>query len=105
MSTVLTLVYRNNLGDSTNNGVTSGQDSINLHYGPDADLADLNDFPDDDLVLVERRLFGKKAWYAVPIGAYKNNKQTMFGGNFVYTSDSRFPGSAPLPVHDRIENN
>ena len=27
----------------------------------------------------------------------------MFGGNFVYTSDSRFPGRYPIPVHDRYE--
>jgi hypothetical protein len=32
---------------------------------------------------------------------------TMFGGNFVYTTDSRFKelyGSNPIHVHDRIEN-
>lgn len=28
---------------------------------------------------------------------------TMFGGNFVYSSDSRFPFDAPVAVHDRIE--
>ena len=27
----------------------------------------------------------------------------MFGGNFVYTSDSRFPNKYPIPVHDRYE--
>jgi len=34
-------------------------------------------------------------------------KWTMFGGNFVYTSDSRFRelyGNAPVKVHDRIED-
>jgi hypothetical protein len=28
----------------------------------------------------------------------------MFGGNFVYTSDSRFPNKYPIPVHDRWES-
>lgn len=28
----------------------------------------------------------------------------MFGGAFVYTSDSRLPGHAPIPVHDRWES-
>jgi len=28
----------------------------------------------------------------------------MFGGNFIYTSDSRFPSNYPIPVHDRFEN-
>jgi len=27
----------------------------------------------------------------------------MFGGNYIKTSDSRFPMSAPIPVHDRFE--
>lgn len=27
----------------------------------------------------------------------------MFGGNFITTSDSRFPVTAPIPVHDRFE--
>jgi hypothetical protein len=27
----------------------------------------------------------------------------MFGGNFIWTSDSRFPGKHPIPVHDRFE--
>lgn len=27
----------------------------------------------------------------------------MFGGNFIYTSDSRFPAEYPIPLHDRTE--
>lgn len=27
----------------------------------------------------------------------------MFGGNFVYSSDSRFPNDYPISVHDRFE--
>lgn len=27
----------------------------------------------------------------------------MFGGNYISTSDSRFPTTAPIPVHDRFE--
>lgn len=27
----------------------------------------------------------------------------MFGGNFLYSSDSRFPFKYPLPIHDRWE--
>jgi hypothetical protein len=27
----------------------------------------------------------------------------MMGGNFIWTSDSRFPNEYPLPVHDRQE--
>ena len=35
----------------------------------------------------------------------KSNTHSMFGGNFIYTSDSRFPSRAPIQVHDRVENN
>ena len=51
MSNILTFVLRNSMGDSTNNGLTSREDSIVLHHGPDADLADLTLIPDDELVL------------------------------------------------------
>ena len=104
MSNILTFVLGNSMGDSTNNGLTSREDSIVLHYGSDTDLADLTLIPDDELVLVERHLFGEEAWYAVPAGIYKSNKHSMFGGNFIHTSDSRFPGRAPIPVHDRVES-
>lgn len=30
-------------------------------------------------------------------------KGGMFGGNYITTSDSRFPTTAPIPVHDRFE--
>jgi hypothetical protein len=103
MLNILTFVLRNSLGDSTNSGLTSKVSQVDLHYGNTVDLADLDNIPDDELVLVERHLFGEEAWYAVPAGIYKSNKHSMFGGNFIHTSDSRFPGRAPIPVHDRIE--
>lgn len=33
----------------------------------------------------------------------KETRWTMMGGNYIETSDSRFPFDYPLPVHDRIE--
>ena len=104
MSNINTFVLRNSLGDSTNSGLTSKVNQVDLHYGDTVDLADLDNIPDDELVLVERQLFGEEAWYAVPAGIYKSNKHSMFGGNFIHTSDSRFPGRAPIPVHDRVES-
>ncbi len=40
---------------------------------------------------------------ARPLLLVKANDHTMFGGNFVYTSDSRFPSPQPIKVHDRVE--
>jgi len=32
-----------------------------------------------------------------------NNTGWMFGGNFIYSCDSRFPCSHPIPIYDRQE--
>ena len=101
MNTILTFVLRHSLGDCTNKGLTSREDSIILHHGPDMQV---DMIPDDELILIERQLFGKPAWYAVPAGIHKSNKHSMFGGNWIYTSDSRFPSNTPISVHDRIES-
>jgi len=104
MSNILTFVLRPPHGDSTNNGLSSELDQITLHYGEGVDLADLDLIPDNELVLVERELFGKPAWYAKPAGLLKSNTHSMFGGNFVHTSDSNFPADAPVAIHDRVES-
>ena len=102
MKTVLTYVLRNSLGDCSNNGLSSREDSIIMHYGSDLNL---DMIPDDELVLIERTIFGRESNYAIPASIAKSGRHSMFGGNFIYTSDSRFPNHAPLRVHDRIENN
>ena len=51
MSNILTFVLRNSMGDSTNNGLTSKVNQVNLHYGPDMDI---DNIPNDELILVER---------------------------------------------------
>jgi hypothetical protein len=40
---------------------------------------------------------------AVPAGQPVGMIGPMFGGHFVYTSDSRFPSGQPIHVHDRFE--
>lgn len=102
MNTILTFVLRHSLGDCTNNGLTSKEDSIILHYGENLDL---DMIPDDELVLIERVLWGEQKNYAVPASIAKSGRHSMAGGNWIYTSDSRFPSDAPISVHDRVENN
>ncbi len=60
------------------------------------------------LYLVKRHICGRDYWTAFPtaedaIQGKKGGSQCCFGGNFVYSSDSRFPNDYPIPVHDRIE--
>ena len=102
MKKIYTHVFRNSLGDCTANGLTSQLDSVDLYYSDDLSI-DLEDIPDDSLVLIKRELWGEPAWYAKPASLLKNNTHSMCGGNFVYTSDSRFPARAPISVHDRVE--
>jgi len=104
MKKVLTFVYKNSLGDCTNHGLTSKYDHLNLYYGQ-LNEEEINELPEDSLILIERVLWGEPAHYAVPVEIYKSGRHSMAGGNFVYTSDSRFPEKAPLSVHDRVENN
>jgi hypothetical protein len=50
-------------------------------------------------VLVKRNLFGGEHLHAEPAGL----EGTSFGGNFIFSSDGRFPSKYPIPVHDRVE--
>lgn len=92
-------VYRNQLGDATNGGLSSQFNSLDVYISG----YKIDELPDDALVLVERTLFGEEAWYVKPALLIKNNVSSMFGGNFVYSSDSRFPTRTPIKIHDRVE--
>jgi hypothetical protein len=39
--------------------------------------------------------------HAVPYN--QSDSEGMFGGTFIYSSDSRFPSKYPIPLHDRVE--
>ena len=111
MKKVLTFALRHSLGDCTNNGLTSRQDSIWLYSDVDInnpaireELAAINE-KNEILVLVKRGLFlGRQLPdIAVPFSILDSGRHSMAGGNFVYTSDSRFPSGSPISVHDRVE--
>lgn len=54
------------------------------------------------LVLRQQRTADGTRYVAVPIDANPNPiGQYSFGGNFLYSGDSRFPGHAPIPIFDR----
>lgn len=106
----LTWVFKNPLGDCTADGLSSKNDKLHLVWSadPNGDLIGLTPdqvtkVPDDELVLIVRTIGGTPANYVVPASIAKGNKMPMFGGNFVYSSDSRFPSDAPIKIHDRIE--
>ena len=107
MKKVLTFVFKHPLGDCTNNGLTSKVNNLDLYYDvTEADYEALDALDEDVLVLVKRGSFQGRALgdIAVPFSILKAGRWSMAGGNFVYTSDSRFPSEAPISVHDRVED-
>lgn len=96
-------VYRSELGDCTNGGISSNARELYIlatTKGP---------FEPDDIrkcVYIEQReIMGEKYVNCKP--AYFRRRWYMAGGNFLYTSDSRFKEitklSYPIAIHDRYE--
>lgn len=54
-----------------------------------------------EINIVRRNIAGRDYMHAVP--ASMKDEQTMFGGNFIWSADSRFRevSQYPLPLHDR----
>lgn len=89
--------------DSTNNGATS---RFNRFILVDSEVAGVFE-PDKKmpaLKLVRRTISGKPYLHAEPLDPVPaGHVGYMFGGNFIFTSDSRFPSRYPIPVHDRMD--
>jgi len=105
---LLAFIYKSPLADSTNGGLSSQTDRQLLIESPEGNIfeEDLNMAVAetgrqvlDHLVIISKNGYVK----AVPSKILKAGKHSMFGGNFIYTSDSRFPSDYPIPIHDRIE--
>jgi len=96
-------VYKSSLGDSSSNGITSKNDRLLLVFDGLSSPFKTNE-DEDYLVLIKRNIGGKEYLSAKPQSLIESNTHSMFGGNFIFTSDSRFPSSYPIPVHDRVEN-
>jgi len=103
MTNLLSFIYQSPLGDSSNNGLSSKSKTLSLYHG-EPDVEFLESLEEDQLILVKRTLFGESYDYAVPVSIYLSEKHSMFGGNFAYSSDSRFPTGSPIKIHDRVEN-
>ena len=97
-------VYKCNLGDCSNGGLSS---KVNEVYIPCAS-GFLNVEEDDPKLvrIVTKDLGFSKHTHAEPVAEKpKGTVGYMFGGTFIYSSDSRFRDIAqyPIPLHDRVE--
>lgn len=54
-----------------------------------------------EIRIVEGAVRGR--FHAVPV-SIPANVWSMAGGNYITTSDSRFPFNYPVPIHDRVES-
>jgi hypothetical protein len=99
MKGILVHVLRSALGDTTNGGVTSKEHTFVLSGPGIPEIFETNDRTPG--LLLEKN--GRFGYRAVPENT--EGKWTMFGGNYIDSSDSRFRAIAggPIAVHDRIE--
>jgi hypothetical protein len=97
-------VYRNSLGDCTNNGLSSKFDSLLLIHEEGFIDIDENNPPENLVKVVTRNLYDGVYKHIEP---YKKATKVgyMHGGNYAETSDSRFSkiSKYPLAIHDRQE--
>ena len=97
-------VYRSAGRDCSLGGVTSN-DTYSLYVPVTDGHITLDDIENDrrpSVILIPGERGGCKNFKP----EIDDNSHSMFGGNFVYTSDSRFSrayGHAPVAVHDRFE--
>lgn len=94
-------VYRSAGSDCSLNGVTSNDELYLVVPCPDGNITEEDVAGRGYVVLVPSSKGGLANF--VPEGV---EGWSMMGGNFVYTSDSRFSreyGSSPVAVHDRFE--
>ena len=99
---LLAYVFRWNLGDCTASGISEKHDKlIIVGEGIDEVFEVDENTPAVELVKAEQ---GGKCLHVKPLD---ETRWTMFGGNFIYSSDSRFASlnnGNPIKIFDRIEN-
>jgi hypothetical protein len=95
---LLVQVYRDNLGDCTINGISSKNDSLILVGNGPSEGTEEN-----SVKIVTRKFRWGNYIHAEPLIYPKEKSWPMFGGNFIFSCDSRFPSKYPIPVHDRFE--
>lgn len=99
--------------DCSNGGITSNHRSLTLYSGDRDECyqqAKEENRLHEALWLNKRILWNEPHYYAEPMEKVEG-KWYMFGGNFVYSCDTRFANMCEdrqhrhLPVHDRYEIN
>lgn len=99
-------IFTNNLFGSAQNIVSSGNDrAILVTDGKTGDSSTV--MSNEPYLLLSKMEFrGRTSISAKPVNYGNEGKHKMFGGAFVWSSDSRFRNDVaeyPVPLHDRVE--
>ena len=98
-------VYRDSLGDCTGGGISSNKNELILTSFKtregEVNLAHIFEGDETNSVKIIENV--PNHYCAVPLVYPEGMIGPMFGGNFIYTCDSRFPFKYPVPIHDRFE--
>ena len=87
--------------DCTMDGISSKADRLILVGDDIPEIFEVK--PDMPAVhLIKRVIFGKPFIHAEPVDN-PTRRGFMAGGNFIYSSDARFPSQYPISIHDRQE--
>lgn len=100
---LLCFVYVNKRpGDCTNGGISSKYCELVLTDGNTDNMVEGCFSPDVDNVIY---LYYRKQFndYIAAPSDYGKGPHYMFGGNFLYSSDGRFPLVGPVKIFDRRE--
>ncbi len=105
MKGLIIYVYRSPImGDCTNNGLSSRHNKLTL-IGKDIEgvFEPSEDAP--AVTMITRIIADQEYKHLIPCdeNAHPLPGWYMFGGNYGKSSDSRFPNSYPLGIHDRQE--
>jgi hypothetical protein len=88
--------------DCTNNGLSSkGSEAILIWNETREEIEKI--ISTEKIIFILSEGLGHQKYRALPI-THDGKKWAMFGGNFLWSSDSRFPHDAPIPIHDRYES-
>jgi hypothetical protein len=98
-------IFRSDISTSSSNILNSENSAILVTNGMSGDSSTIL-ASEPHLKLIKRNIFGKTVLSAEPVNYGHESKSKMFGGSFIWSTDSRFRNDVsenPIALHDRVE--
>lgn len=103
---LVNILESKSIGNCSNNGISSKTNNVILI---DCECKVFSTDEKTPAVTIFKRTKYLQDYFQEYLTAYPVDengnaiKSGMFGGCFIYSSDSRFPAKYPVPLHDRFE--